>query len=240
MHPTRVIRNLPALLALAAATAAAQPIGPGVQDLPPVVRPADEIDRDLTLASEQLTQALRPTQPDSRPLGEARAPLAAAPGAEPAPAAGASTVRTATALAGVLCVIGGLAWIVRRVARVSGGLGGALGAGGRAPAGLVEVLARYPLGHRQTLVVLRFDRRVLLCSQSAAGRAGAASMTTLCELTEAEDVASVLIKARDEAGESIARGFERTLREAERLNDAALETESIRVRVGQGRQGAFR
>lgn len=238
MHATRVIRILPALLALATAPVAAQPVGPGLQDLPPVVRPADEIDRDLTQTSEQLAQALAPR--DSRPLGEARAPLAPAPGIEPTPSTGASTVKTATALAGVLCVIGGLAWIVRRVARVSGGLGGALGAGGRAPAGLVEVLARYPLGHRQTLVVLRFDRRVLLCSQSAAGRAGGASMTTLCELTEAEDVASVLIKARDEAGESIARGFERTLREAERLNDAALETESIRVRVGQGRQGAFR
>lgn len=238
MHATRVIRILPALLALAAATAAAQPIGPGVQDLPPVVRPADEIDRDLAQTSEQLARALAPR--DTRPLGEARAPLTPAAGVEPAPAAGASTVRTATALAGVLCVIGGLAWIVRRVARLSGGLGGALGAGGRAPAGLVEVLARYPLGHRQTIVVLRFDRRVLLCSQSAGGRAGGASMTTLCELTEAEDVASVLIKARDEAGESIARGFERTLREAERINDAALETESIRVRVGQGRQGALR
>jgi len=119
------------------------------------------------------------------------------------------------ALAGVIALILTMAWAFKKVSASSGGLAGAVGAGGRAPAGLVEVLARYPIASRQMLVVLRFDRRVLLCCMTRGSRGVSAAMTTLCELTDPEDVASVLLKARDEAGESIARSFERSLREAE-------------------------
>jgi flagellar biogenesis protein FliO len=172
------------------------------------------------------------------PLGAATPPseIVAAAGEEPetGPTLPAGTLRTTLALGGVLLLIASLAWVFKRVARMSGGLAGAVGAGGRAPAGLVEVLARYPLGAKQTLVVLRFDRRVLLCSMSGGGRSGGGAMTTLCELDHAEDVASVLIKARDDAGESIAKSFERAMDDADRDADRSGASEPIKVRVPAG------
>jgi flagellar biogenesis protein FliO len=104
---------------------------------------------------------------------------------------------------GALGVVTGLAlagWvIVRLLARAQGGLAATLGPAGRAPSGVLEILGRYPLGRAQTLVLLRIDRRVLLLSQTATGRLGAgAAFTTLCEITEPEDVASILVKSRDD------------------------------------------
>ena len=136
-------------------------------------------------------------------------------------------IRTLGALAGVLTLILSLAWAYRKIAAKSGGLAAAVGAGGRAPAGLVEVLARYPVAGRQTLVVLRFDRRVLLCCMSHGGRGVPAGVATLCELNDPEDVASVLIKTRDEAGDSIARSFERSLRDADAYAGQAARERSV-------------
>lgn len=147
----------------------------------------------------------------------------------------AGTLRTVLALAGVLLLILSLAWGFKKVARLSGGIAGQVGAGGRAPAGLVEVLARYPMGGRQTLVVLRFDRRVLLCSVAGGGRSGGGSMTTLCELEDPEDIASVLVKARDESGDSIARTFERAMEEeSDRFADRQTSPDPIKIRVPAG------
>lgn len=141
------------------------------------------------------------------------------------------TARTMLALAGVLALIFGLSWIYKKAARSTGGIANALGAGGRAPAGVVEVLARYPIASRQTLVVLRFDRRVLLCSMASGGRSSAGAMTTLCELDDAEDVASVLVKTRDDAGESIARSFERALDDADLSVERAAGNRPIQIRT---------
>jgi len=134
-------------------------------------------------------------------------------------------VRTVATLAGVLMLIFALAHVYKRIARTNGGLSGQIGAGGRAPAGLVEVLGRYPISSGMTLVVLRFDRKVLLLSHAGGGRGGrkglggAGSMQTLCEVGSAEDVASILGKVRDESGESIAASFEKTLQEAGNATD---------------------
>ncbi len=132
-------------------------------------------------------------------------------------------IRTIAALSGVLLLIFALAQLYKRFARTRGGLGGQIGAGGRAPAGLVEVLARYPISSGMTIVVLRFDRKVLLLSHSSSRRgkrsAGSNEMHTLCEVTSPEDVASILGKVRDASGDSIAATFERTLQEAGNATD---------------------
>ena len=60
-------------------------------------------------------------------------------------------------------------------------------------------------------------------------RSSGAGMTVLSELDDPEDIASVLIKTRDEAGESIARSFERSLREAERSTDETFERATVRI-----------
>ncbi len=210
-------------LALSATPAAAQAVGPGLQDLPGLHAPASPPTPSPDDTAPATARASRPLgAPPADAAPEPRRTALTDPDAAPrAPAGG--VAQTGLALAGVLAIILGLAWAYKRAARSSGGLSGSLGAGGRAPAGLVEVLARYPLAARHTLVVLRFDRRVLLCSMTGSSRAAGAGMSVLCELTEPEDVASVLVKARDAAGESIARSFERSLRAADRGFDPGFD-----------------
>jgi hypothetical protein len=118
-------------------------------------------------------------------------------------------------LAGVLVLIGVVAGVMRAAARRQGGLISALGAGGSAPAGVLHVLGRYPISRGTSLVLLKLDRRVLLLCQTA-GRKFGTSMTTLSEITDPDDVASILLKTRDEEGESIARKFEEMMAGAER------------------------
>lgn len=133
--------------------------------------------------------------------------------------------QTVIALGGVLLLIFGVAQVFKRLARSQGGLAGQIGAGGSAPSGIIEVIGRYPITTGLTLVVLKFDRRVLLVSSSAATRgkhAKNASMQTLCELKDPEDVASILLKARSASGESIAQSFERALQDADDFTDESI------------------
>lgn len=153
---------------------------------------------------------------ESRPLGISPSPTPSGrrPSAESQPisrelkpAAGGSA-RTVWALTAVLAVIVVAGMAARMIARRHGGLHGALGPGGRSPAGVLEVLGRYPVARGATLVLLKLDRRVLLLSQSAGGRLGAgAGFSTLCEVTDPEEVASILVKTRDAEGESMAHRF---------------------------------
>jgi len=76
---------------------------------------------------------------------------------------------------------------------------------------VLEVLGRYPGARGCTLVLLKLDRRVLLLSQSAGGRGGAATFTTLAELDTPEDVASILMKTRAADGEAIESRFAEAL-----------------------------
>jgi hypothetical protein len=64
-------------------------------------------------------------------------------------------------------------------------------------------------------VLLKVDRRVLLISQSST-RTGGVGMQTLCEITDPEEVASILIKTRDDEEASKAKTFEKILRESDR------------------------
>jgi flagellar biogenesis protein FliO len=135
-----------------------------------------------------------------------------------------STFQTIAALAGVVALILVSGVVVKRIARRGGGLLGALGPGGRAPSGLLEVLGRYPVGRGSTLVLLKMDRRILLLCQGGGGKlGGGAGMTTLSEITDPEEVASILLKTRDEEGDSLAQRFQSMLKGHEKSAAEFLE-----------------
>jgi flagellar biogenesis protein FliO len=123
-------------------------------------------------------------------------------------------------LAGVLALIVFGGTVLRSGARRIGGLRSSLGAGGRSPAGILEILGRYPVGRGMSLVLLKLDSRVLLLSQSAGGRFGAgATFSTLAEISDPEQVASILIKSRDAEGDSLAERFRSMLQRFDREMD---------------------
>lgn len=136
-------------------------------------------------------------------------------------------------LAVVLALIAMLAGVVVLMARLRGKLGGgaslgaSFGAGGRAPAGILEVLGRYPLARGLTLVLLKVDRRVLLLSQTRNGRFGGLSLAPICELESPEDVASILLKVRDADSASLTNKFASVFRSLDR--EAVDKVERVEV-----------
>lgn len=125
-------------------------------------------------------------------------------------------------LAVVLVLIAMLAGFVVLIARLRSRMGGGaslslgFGAGGRAPAGILEVLGRFPLARGLTLVLLKVDRRVLLLSQTRQGRFGGLTLTPICELDSPEDVASILLKVRDADSSSLTNRFASVFRSLDR------------------------
>ncbi len=120
--------------------------------------------------------------------------------------------------------------VLRRVAKSGGGLSAALTAGGSAPAGLLEVLGRYPVARGQSLVLLKVDRRVLLLAHTQGGRLQGPAFSTLCEIADPDEVASILLKARDANSETIEHRFRKSM---ERF---AQGEEDGQGRVEQGRK----
>lgn len=155
---------------------------------------------------------------EHKPLGPV--PAASTPdGASQPPATNAGFGRTALALGGVLALVIACGWAARAVARKAGGGGGilsALGPGGRSPSGVLEVLGRFPVGRGSTLVLLKMDRRVLLLNHNTS-RMGGGAMNTLCEVTDPEEVASLLLRTRDADGDTLARRFQGLLAKEEGL-----------------------
>jgi flagellar biogenesis protein FliO len=201
---TRIIALL--TLALAAPLACGDDVAAEPAPAAPPLTPASSVD-------------LNP-----RPLGGAPAPRARPSGpsaessragmSEPAsPTSAASLLRTAGSLALVLGLIVGCAWGVSKLRAKGLLIGGSIAAGARAPSGVLEMLGRYPLGRGQTLLLVKLDQRVLLLGQTVGTlRAGGGSLATLCELSDPEDVASVLLKAQDTADAASAARFQTMLR----------------------------
>ncbi len=195
------------------------------------IRPADAVRGEPSTPKNDL----RP-----RPLGMVRQTRAVTkPDAEGKPKAAAQSavgamwdnpaVRTSGSLLVVLLLIVGLAAIAKRLVARGGGLAGALGAGGRAPEGLLEVLGRYPLTRGQTLILLKVDCRVLLLSQTTPRiRGGVGTLTTLCEITQPEEVASILVKAGEHQSGSASGKFTSLLRAFDRSH-AASEADHVDV-----------
>lgn len=216
---------------------------------PPVVAPQPEAQPPVTTAAPEPQAAITAPVQEERALGApgaaSRGPRGEAQGGTSAGAAGAGAAgkpwfgRTMLALGGVLALAVASGAVARRLARGQGGLRASLGAGGRAPAGIMEILGRYPVGRGSTLVLLKLDRRVLLLSQSAGGRLGAgAGMSTLCEITDPEEVASILVKSRDADGDSMSERFRSMLarfdRGMEDGEESGPERSGRSVRVGPG------
>lgn len=201
---SRRIRTAIFVSIAAAASASAAPPAIGLDGrLPPIASPA------LGEGVDPETQPLGAVENTAIPLHETRA----LGGEAQAPAVGVS--RTLGALVGVIGVMLVLFMGFRRLSARRGGLIASLGAAGRAPSGVIEVLARYPIARTQRIVVLRIGSRVVVCCQSSAGRAANAGMTTLTELTDPEEVASLLRTVRDIDGRSNAAAFRSALKDAE-------------------------
>lgn len=167
----------------------------------------------VSTAAAQLVATSERADIESRPLGVPAAQV----GDSTASVSGngdSGWVRTGLALGGVI----GLVLLTRialvRLSKRSGSLALSIGGGGRAPSGVLEVLGRYPVARGQTLVLLRMDRRILLLSQSSAG------CSTLAEVTDADEVASLLLKTRDEEGATNATRFNELLHQME--NDPSI------------------
>jgi hypothetical protein len=127
-------------------------------------------------------------------------------------------------LGGVVAIATIAIMLFKSWARRRGGIASSLGAGGKAPSGVLEVLGRYPIGGGVSLVLLRLDRRLLLLSQTQRllGRgASPGGFRTLCEITDPEEVASILVKTQDEAGESMTQRFNGLLQRFDKTMDAS-------------------
>ena len=122
--------------------------------------------------------------------------------------------RTAGALAFVIALIVGLRYTTTKLASRAGGIRNQLGAAGRAPQGILYVVARYPVARNQTLVLLQLHNRLILTSQSSSG------FQTIAELNDPSEVAEILAKADDAKGTSAAARFKQTMSELE--NDPSM------------------
>ncbi len=128
-----------------------------------------------------------------------------------------STGLNFTRVLGALAAVIGLILLLRTLAVrfLPTTLGGGGGVGGR-PSGVIEVLARYPVGRGQQLMVLKFARRILLVHQSGA------IARTLSEMTDPDEVAATL--SRLEAGATVANAakFRSAIQSFEQEHEAAM------------------
>ena len=105
-------------------------------------------------------------------------------------------LRTAGALALVIVLVLATRSVLKRV-------GGPL-TGGR-PSGVLQVLARFPIGRSQHLVLLQLGRRIVLVHQAKTG------MTTLSEVSDPDEVAQLLSRVEAGSSERRSAGFQTIL-----------------------------
>jgi flagellar biogenesis protein FliO len=103
------------------------------------------------------------------------------------------------------------------------------------PAGVLEVLARYPVGRGQHIAVLRLDRRLLLVHHAGT------RMEPLTEISHPDEVASLIGRLEAGASGGDAERFRRTLAEFEHGRgpeglrpDGTFAAETSRRRFGLG------
>ncbi|MEM7622450.1 MAG: hypothetical protein AAF235_04530 [Planctomycetota bacterium] len=160
---------------------------------------------------------------ESQPLFETQTP------AEEAPGLGiAQTVGSLGLVVALIVLAGaGAKWLAKR----QGGLAAQLGAGGRAPSGVAEIVARYPIARGQTVVLMRIGARVLVTFHATGGKNGP-TMTRLCEIDDPEEIADLLVKTREAEAEQAQARFSEAIAQAESRHDA--------VRTDRPRPSAFR
>ncbi|NNF44151.1 MAG: flagellar biosynthetic protein FliO [Phycisphaerales bacterium] len=123
--------------------------------------------------------------------------------------------RVVGALTLVIGLIAVTRWFLKRA---SGGLAGAA-----RPSGILEILARYPVARGQSLVLLKLDRRVLLLHQTGA------TMTTLSEMTDANEVGRLLGKLEAGARTRDATRFRSLLQSFEDDHDQRQDATPLRL-----------
>lgn len=166
------------------------------------------------------------------PLGKSAATARSEPDAPALKNSGmAGIARTAGATALVIGLILILRFVFVKVSGATGGLRAQLGPSGKAPSGVLLVLGRYPVSRGMSLVLLQLDQRVLLLSQTGSG------FSTLAELTDPDEVSSIIRKARDENGESLSAKFTGMLKKFESDPDtiedldSSTEARPVRLRI---------
>ena len=103
-------------------------------------------------------------------------------------------------------------------------------AGGSRPSGVVEVLARYPVARHQQLLLLKLGRRIVLLHQ------GGGRMAALTEMTDPDEVASLLASLEAGSRQREAMRFRSILNSFEREH-ASQEVQSANVNRGNGKGG---
>lgn len=211
----------------------------GALTLPPLLTPAPGATPMIETAVTEPAPAAPPAAVDpgpppapspneSKPLGHPNRALSARPAtgdAASGPLAAIDPRRNEMVrVGGALAIVLGLLLLTRAALRRAPGM---LGGAGR-PAGVVEVLARYPIARGQSLIVLRMARRILLLHHTGS------TMVTLSEAADPEEVASIL--ARLEAGSRApgASRFRAKLRDFDAEHDRVLAQEGLKPRNGPG------
>lgn len=150
---------------------------------------------------------------------------------------GAGVIRTGGALVLVVAIAFGASIGLKKLSRSRGGLASDLGAGGRAPSGVLSVLGRFPVARGQSLVILQMGGRVLLLNQAHQNRAGGPAFATLAEMTDAEEVADLLSRVSDATGDRGDERFREALASLESSPDDSAEV--VDLTRGEGGFGAF-
>jgi flagellar biogenesis protein FliO len=125
-------------------------------------------------------------------IPQASAPTADKSAPQPAPAGTFDVTRVLLALAGVVALIFFLRAAARRVFS---------GAAVHRATSVVKILARTSVSPKQHLLVIQFGRRLVLVGDTGA------NLNPLCEITDADEIAGILARSRDETI-SVARRFE--------------------------------
>ncbi len=177
------------LFAVAALVATAIATSVRAEDAIPIPppRPIPLPAASVSAPASAMTKSATPPAPESS--SSVDRPIAVASGTLTGDA-----IRTIVALAAVL----GLALVLKRVVKR---MGDPLSA--RRPSGVVQVMARFPFGKGQQVVLLSVGSRVLCVHQ------GGAQVRTLCEISDADEIA--LLRSRIEAGTPGRELFDRAL-----------------------------
>jgi len=172
----------------------------------------------LWLAPHARGQATQPAAPENIIRRSSPAPMPAAS----QPASGMSSIynlqRVLIALAAVIALVFLLRWVGRKM------LG--LPSISRASS-VIQVVGRVPMAPRQQLVLVRVGQRLLVLGDSAG------QLSTLTEITEADEVAAVLgqLKSND-SSRNFASVFDRSPSAAEVPADASSANDSAAVEPG--------
>ncbi|MCL4220547.1 MAG: hypothetical protein KJZ65_04170 [Phycisphaerales bacterium] len=185
--------------------------------------------------AEPTATSLRAARLESLHLGDRPLPRdAQGAGAKTTSQGSLGVARTLGAMVGVVGLVLACAFAWRSLAQKRGGLIATLGPAGRAPSGVIEVLARYPVARTQKLVLLRVGRRIVLACQSGSVRGGAGSMSTLAEFSDPDDVAALLRSVREADNTGSQAEFREALRSLERQASSQPLSTQVEYRAPSG------